>query len=503
MSRTWTSSLSVDMRVLLALLAALPLPAAVIRGAVVENFTGKPLMRCVVVLQPIANTPGGSRSLRTDRFGSFAFVNLAGGVYVLQVSRPGFMPAEFGQKRWNSAGTPIILGDPDATFLNIRLRRYSAISGSIVDENDIGLPDHEIVAYRNTRPPELAARALTDDRGDYRIHGLVPGTYTVRTVGRQYPEGGYLPTFAKETDLYEQARRVELFAEEDAARVEVRPYPGQLFTLTVGVLQITPGPVTITLASDTGRRITQGGSASFPSLPPGQYDVYAEVGMGGNRKVQIAYQRIGLTRDAGVTLQEYPIPMTSVWVTGGPPNDSGRIWLRHKDLAGVGNAAILEIARGRASISPGWWEVMLDPPSGYYVSGFNGPGMMPRGGTRPDVWNEIMTTGTSSIRYSLSSGPATIRGVVKTAGDLVAGAPVFLETYDQPSHRRLADLRVVRTDPRGQYRFENLAPGAYRILSTFEYLLPDLETMDSVRASELDIRPKDDRVQDLELYVIQ
>ena len=39
------------------------------------------------------------------------------------------MPAEFGQKRWNSAGTPNVLGDPDATFLNIRLRRYSAVSG--------------------------------------------------------------------------------------------------------------------------------------------------------------------------------------------------------------------------------------------------------------------------------------------------------------------------------------------------------------------------------------
>lgn len=492
------------MRALLALLAALPLHGAVIRGSVVENLTGKPVMRSVVVLQPVAGTPGATRSVRTDRFGSFAFHTLSGGMYVLQVSRPGFMPVEYGQKRWNSAGIPIVVGEPDATFLNIRMRRHSAISGFIVDENDIGLPDHEVVAYRNTRPPDLAARTVTDDRGGYRIHGLEPGTYTVRTVGRQYPEGGYLPTFSKETDLYEQARRVELFVEEEAVNVEVRPRPGQLFTLNVSVLLASPPPVTVTLASDTGRRIAQGAAVSFPSLPPGQYDLYAELDIGQDNKVQIAYERVGLVRDTSIVLQELnPIPMSLVDVRGGPPNDWGRVLLRHKDLAGAGNQTVLRVTRGRAMISPGRWEMILEPPSGYYVSSFYGPGMLPRGGKRPDVWNEVVTNGMGAIRFDLASGPGLIHGIVKSAGELVTGAPVYLEAYDQPTRSRLAGLRTVRTGASGQYRFENLAPGTYRVLATFEYLLPDVETMESARAEQIDIGPKDDRLRDLELYVIR
>jgi len=490
------------MRTLLALLASIPVHAAVIRGTVVENLTGKPLMRSVVVLQPIAGTQGGTRSVRTDRFGAFAFLSLAGGVYVLQVSRPGFMPVEYGQKRWNSAGLPVVIDEADATFLNVRMRRYSAISGFIVDENDIGLPDHEVVAYRNSRPPALAARAFTDDQGAYRIHGLEPGTYTVRTVGRQYPEGGYLPTFSKETELYEQARRVELVVEEEEAHVDVRPHSGELFTLNVSVVLVSRAPVTITLASEMGRRTVGGPSALFPSLPPGQYDLYAEIPAGKDKTVQIAYQRIGLLKDTNVSLQEmYPIPMSSVTVSGGPPGDSGRVWIRHKDLAGVGPPVALEVTRGRARISPGWWEVMLAPPAGYYVSSSS---EMPSGRTgRPDVWNEVVLKGMGGLHFGLTSGPGVIRGVVKTAGDPVAGAPVFLEIYDQPARQRFGELRVTRTDSHGQYRFEELAPGSYRVLSTFEYRMPDVESMDTARAEEIEVRAKTEQVVDLELYMMR
>ena len=145
------------------------------------------------------------------------------------------MPAQYGQKNWRAAGQPVVLDKDQSTFLSIRLARFSSISGIIVDENDVGLPDHEVVAMSNTRPPRMLAKAQADDRGMYRISGLDPGTYLVRTVGRVYEEGGYLPTFYRETARVDEAGMVDTLLDQDTGNVKVRPFPGRLFNISGNV----------------------------------------------------------------------------------------------------------------------------------------------------------------------------------------------------------------------------------------------------------------------------
>jgi|SRR5580658_2625498 hypothetical protein len=216
---------------LIAATAAVSLHAAVIRGVVVENFTSKPLARAVVSLQPVGGTPGGMKSKRANSHGVFVFDRLAPGTYIVKASRDSFMPAEYGQERWNSAGMPVVVEESARIFLDIRLLRYSAINGTVVDENDEGLPGHEVLAYRNPKAPELMAHSTSDDRGVYRLHGLEPGTYVVRTAGNQSDEGSYLPTFSKETGKLDQARTVDLFPDQEANDMDVRPLPGRLYSL--------------------------------------------------------------------------------------------------------------------------------------------------------------------------------------------------------------------------------------------------------------------------------
>jgi hypothetical protein len=480
----------------IAMLLAAGLQAAVIRGTVVENLTGKPLYRASIVLTPVSGTPGGAQGSRTNQFGGFEFGGLAGGSYLMKISRPGFMTVEYGQKRWNSAGVPIVIDEANATFLNIRLPRYSAISGTVVDENDIGLPDHEVVAYRNTRPPQIAARATTDDRGAYRIYGLEPGTYVVRSVGKQYPEGGYLPTYSKETERLEQARTVDLFAEQQVNNVDLRPFPGKLFTLSTFIVPPLPegAQVTLTLASDTGRKTVNVSAFQFTSLAPGPYELYAEAdGL-------CAYQRLSLTHDTKIPLQTFPCG-GSVQVAGAPPDAQWQLLTRRRDLAGDGEITALPVSRNRAAISSGRWLLMLVPPSGYYVSGFRGSRAREQN-IRPDAWNEIEGSGYTYAQFTLSSGPGALRGVVKSSGEPIAGAPVYLEAYDPVERKRLKELQTTRTDMRGQYRFDSLAPGTYRILGTFEYLNPDAEAMDAANAASMTIDAKSEQSRDLELYII-
>ena len=492
---------------LVILATAVCLHAGVIRGVVVENFTSKPLARAEVILQPIGGTPGGGATHRADAHGGFVFDSLAEGQYLVKASRYGFMPAEYGQKRWNSAGTPVALEGDGSLFLNIRLLRYSAISGTVVDENEEGLSGHEVVAYRNSKPPEVMAHATADERGVYRLHGLTPGIYVVRTIGDQSNEGSYLPTFAKETDQFDQARTIELFPDQEAGDLDVRPLPGPLNSLSVSVGGVPPNAdVAITLVCQLWRRTVKATSHHFASLAPGEYEVFAQApsAPAPGEGITGGYQRISIGRDSrnpGVTVLLRP--GSAVSVTGGPARDWGRMRIRRADLAGTGPSSPLPIVNGVATIPAGRWEIMLEPPSGYYVARFSPP-MMPAAASfgRPDGWEEVMSPGNGG-RFTLSGGPSAIRGTVKNSDEPVAGAPVYLEAYDPHSEKRQAELRVAISGRRGQYRFDNLAPGRYRILSTFEYLSPDVETMAAAGAQLLTVDARNEMARDLDLYVIR
>ena len=113
--------------------------------------------------------------MRTDLYGGFVFEDLPAGAFLVSAARKGFASVQYGQKQWKSAGLPVILEANQRMQLEIRLPRLGAIAGRVVDENDVGMPDHDVVVYRVAKPPLLVARATTDDRGIYRIGSLEPG----------------------------------------------------------------------------------------------------------------------------------------------------------------------------------------------------------------------------------------------------------------------------------------------------------------------------------------
>jgi protocatechuate 3,4-dioxygenase beta subunit len=487
------------MKALAILLAAASLHGqSVIRGMVVENLTGKPLARAVVILQPVGGTPGDQQSQRATSQGGFEFQSLAAGSYVVKASRKAFIAAEYGQKRWNSAGYPVVVKDGETAFLNLRLPRFSAISGTVVDENEIGLPEHEVAAYRLRNPPELVATAKANDRGEYRLHGLEPGAYAVRAVAKQYPDGSYLPTYARESEELRNAVRVDLLPEQEMAHVDVRPAPGQLFTVRVTTGNFPPwAEVTITMAGETGRKSAKAREYAFPGLAPGDYDFYAEGA--GEEGIVAAYQRLHVTKDAVVSLLGSPGGGVSVY--GVANTDSAKLWVRRKDMAGVGETKQWPLKRGRGSIPAGRWELLLEPPDGSYVSSFNDGTYRPFR-LRGDGWNETIVDRFRGPGFQLASGPGSLRGTVKSSGDPVDGAPVYVEGWDTNAKARVGELRSIRTDVRGQFRLDGLAPGSYRVLASFEYLNPDEETM-GVTAQEITVPAHAEKSLELELYVIR
>ena len=493
---------------LLAALCCSAANAALIRGVVLDRATGRPLARSMVTLRPVDGVGGKPQSVRADRTGQFAFTVNAG-MYLLRATRDGFAPFQYGQKEWKSAGKPMSVEQDGSLYLDIHLRRYAAISGTVLDENEIGIPDQKVVAYPSALPLRIAATAMTDDRGVYRIHGLEPGTYYVRAAAKQLEDGsGLLPTFHKETMAVDQSITVDVDLDQEAGENDIRPFPGKLFRVSGRVFVSPPAVVTLSLISDVGRVQTKtAGAFDFEQVAPGNYEIVAEGDDPYSHAKVATYQEITVDRD-----REYQIHVTSWRETDfhmqdekGNRMDPGtaKITARRKDLDGGGQAVVVELVNGRAALGPGPWEFSTVPPAGYYpieVTGSYGATDTQPG--RADGWNEIVLRGGDTVTIKLSSRPASVHGVVSGPGhDPAPGAPVYLEAFDKDTQARLGELRTTRTDLRGQYRFRDLAPGLYRILATFEYEKPDSNSMEAAGARSLNLPEATDTPQDLDLYL--
>jgi Carboxypeptidase regulatory-like domain len=488
----------------LLLAASGSLCGAVIRGGVVENMTGYSLSRALVTVQPVGAPSEAAMSVRTTDSGGFEFSHLPGGAYLVRASRRGFLPMEWGQRQWNSAGVPIVLGNDEAATLTMRLARFGAITGTVRDENEVGIPDQDVAAYTNTEPPRFVTRGRSDDRGVFRISGLDPGSYLVRTTGNEDLELSYLPTFGRQTLRVAEARPVQVYLDDEARDADVHPVKGNLFTIS-GQAAPIPDPqnfmITVTLASDLGRRTIEGYAFRFTGLAPGSYEIYVEAKenppgtrfLGGYTEFRVDRN----INNLGVLVSQ--VRETAVNFQGVPAAGAK---IRRKDLAGVGSTQDLVLnVNNRALIPPGRWEIAVTPPSGYYVSRFSPSGR--NGNTRPDGWNEILVQRLDAITVALTGGASSMHGVVKSSGSPAAAAPVFLEAWDPIERKRLVDLHETRADMRGNYRFEGLAPGSYRVLSTFEYLEPDSNAMDLAGAQPIEIGGHTDLQTDLELFGVR
>ncbi len=253
------------LKLLTAALLLLPttLHAGVIQGEILEQASGRPLARTVVRLEPVPGQSGGSvrpLQMRANGTGHFVFPSVPSGLYLLKVQREGFSPAAYGQRRPTGQGTPIQVTPDSDLFAELRMRRMGAISGRVLDENGVGLPGVTVLAYRARLPLRSIASGKSDDRGVYRIAGLDPGKYWIRTAAAQLDDGsGILPTFGPLSRETRDARVQTVNLDEEAQDANVQPEPGSLFRLTGKVLCDRPDttPVNVTLSSETGKRSTR------------------------------------------------------------------------------------------------------------------------------------------------------------------------------------------------------------------------------------------------------
>src|SRR5579859_7753825 len=174
--------------ILAALALAVPLaaqtvpedpPPTIVEGSVINIQNSRTIPRATVTLLHLKGT--GSKSQRADGSGHFMFRNVEPGIYRLMAERQGFFSDE--HKREYQPLFEVAAGD-HVRNMPVRLMPAAVVSGEVLDEYNAPVQDAEIrllaIQMRlGQMDLPVVGKAMTNDRGEYRIAGLHPGKYYV------------------------------------------------------------------------------------------------------------------------------------------------------------------------------------------------------------------------------------------------------------------------------------------------------------------------------------
>jgi carboxypeptidase family protein len=177
--------------------------SGVLAGTIVtDTATPQPIRRATVRLSGESSTT--VLLVGTDDDGHFRFDRLPAGTYVVSAAKAGFVRSFHGSSRPGvGPGVPVAVGNGEKVDIAIRLLAGAVITGVVT--NTLGRPVQGITVTAVAASASVAAasppvRAVSDDRGIYRIFGLAPGAYVVSALPPQFvpTPGGRGGPFAAE-----------------------------------------------------------------------------------------------------------------------------------------------------------------------------------------------------------------------------------------------------------------------------------------------------------------
>jgi protocatechuate 3,4-dioxygenase beta subunit len=277
-----------------------------IRGRVFAGDTGKPLAGAIVtVVDTRASNPTErqGRWLRTDAEGQWEAPDLSPGGYTLSVSKAGYLRIEYGQKRPFERGKTLELAAGQVLDrIDVALPRASAITGRVFDEFGDpaaavfvrALRQRYVDGRRELTPLAEALEVLTngggditDDLGQFRIHGLTPGDYYVSASFNPRGEAataiGYPPVYYPGTPSAVQARRISVALGEEAQNINVTLVSARYAIVSGTVLNSLNAPASASIqlvGADAvadmpvaPARTASNGTFTLRSVPPGEYQL--------------------------------------------------------------------------------------------------------------------------------------------------------------------------------------------------------------------------------------
>ena len=412
---------------------------------------GAPLRRAQVT---IALAEGGGqlrRATTTDAEGRFEFVELPAGRFSVTATKAGFVTLQYGQRRPYEAGTPVNLTE-GATVerIDFGLPRGSVITVRVNDEfgEPIAGAMVQVQRYqygqdglrRLTTVQNSAPFPSTDDRGEYRAYGLMPGEYILQAASRSLgglaganPNDageGFAPTYYPGTISSGEAQGVRVGVGQEVA-AQFSMIPSRLARITGTVVdsegRAAAGSslsiVTVTgsgMTSYSAGTVAANGTFSVSGVAPGEHTL------------RVQQSRAGTSGEfASVPLVVASADLSGVAVVlGAGATITGRVvWEGPSPRTGTG-----------APVAPRVTTVQSDPQRQFAMMGGNTD---PRAnGTLDDDGAFTLAGASGKVFFNLLPAPSgwMVKSVTLDGNDITDVA------LDLTGRAAIADLRIVLTD---------------------------------------------------------
>ena len=443
----------------------------------------------------------------TDQDGFYRIANVPPGNYEVTPSAPAFVPADLREIR---AKTVLVGEDENIENINFALVRGGVITGKVTDADGRPVIQQQVNIFRaEAVEPQQGQQRLrqaypnaggqTDDRGVYRVFGLMPGRYKV-AAGRgdefvNQPFGGVQRSTYQQVfhpDVTDQAKATVIEVGEGTEAKDVDIALGralQTFTVSGRVVDEKGSPVPnvrLGLQRNMGQRgefvntfptTNSQGDFVVEGLIPSKYGITLMPNQNGGLRVETVTFDIIDQDVSGLTLKLVPgASVSGVVVVEGdnkaaiakfPELRLGAYVMNPTGGGGIGSSASSPIAPDGGFLVQGLPGGILN----FNVGGLNSPyqsrgfviSRLERDGVPMQRGIEIKEgEQLTGVRVVLAYGTAKLRGVVNLDnGVLPNGARFFIRVFK--SGQILTNFRPPEVDARGHFLIENLPAGVYEV----------------------------------------
>ena len=486
----------------------------VIRGTVLAADGSSPLAKATVSLRKSGSRRRDSqRTARSDARGEYEFSSLEPGKYLLSVTRSGFVRQNYGQKRIQAfrgqrGSTPLTLGDGQVlSGIDFKLIRGGALEGRVSDQDyeplsraAVTLSGYQTIQGERVLVP--VGGAQTDDRGQFRLFNIQPGSYFLSATqgggfrffgGRGRGGQVFPPTYYPGVSNPEQATKVEVRAGSEVGGFHLTLIESHTYSVSGRVLaadgslaqsvrvmtvnQSRPGQVALRGGTTTDLQ----GAFKVEGVLPGKHRLIARSGRGEETQIasdsvevidqDIEGMTLALGSGASITgrivaaSKKIALDMSRVLVVTRPAEGglTGRLF-------GGGRSQIEEDLSFRISYLPGGlyrFSVRL-PPGSHYVESIRAEGQ--------EIIDRLIEVSDqdqlSGVEVRVSPNGSQISGRVENESDgkAVDGATVLVFAADPQRRGSFSRFtRTTQTDQAGHFVLEGLVPSQYLVCALIEH----------------------------------
>ena len=432
----------------------------------------------------------------TDVDGRYQIANVPAGSYVVTVAAPAYVPANAADRK------PIVIGeDENVEGVNFSLVRGGVITGKVTDAEGRPVMLHQVELYTadalaraQQQLPFPSLTAQTDDRGIYRIFGIVPGRYKVAAgrgsegyYGFSPSELNYKQVFHPDATDAAKGNLIEVSEGSEAKDIDITlgravqtfsvsgriinaetdtPMPNHRFTLQRVLVNRVEYVNAVSISNARGDFVVEG-------LIPGKYATMVFPREGDELRAEpvsfeiidgdVSGLTIKLTRGAsisGIVVLETESKavkgsLTDMLVRGFvPTGPSGNGIGVSSQIAADGSFRLTGLGNGIASITLGG-KVGPYPLKGFWTLRIERDGVPVQ---RIDLKPGEQITG---VKIVVGYGNATLRGFVKLEnGTLPPGGQIYVNVMRSEG---ATNLRPPMVDERGNFLMEGIPPGQYDV----------------------------------------